>query len=246
MPAESIPPLLAPGSSFHPSQLNIIKCTVCGIGGFAPPRATITPDGVEGSDRVCEGCVRARELIRSRGSTPPNEPVDPVIEPDHVVEEVPSIDLAQDGGLDSDMLGLGLRNVRLTDRPQTPETPAHPSHGIPQPLDHREFPRYTISQSLPVAHTRPWTTSASSIQAIPESIAPSRIVTPSPPPPPPAEDARLPNPLLDVTKARVPNSARGALYPGSVFRGTQTSGRSAYEVEVKFLVRSRPAHEQLD
>lgn len=44
-------------------------------------------------------------------------------------------------------------------------------------------------------------------------------------------------PLLDITSERVSNTGKGALYAGSVFRGTQTSGRSAYDVEIRFLVR---------
>lgn len=47
---------------------------------------------------------------------------------------------------------------------------------------------------------------------------------------------KLPNPLLDVTSARMPSEGRGALHAGSIFRGTQTSGRSAYEVEVELQV----------
>ncbi|EIW66431.1 hypothetical protein M231_02332 [Tremella mesenterica] len=46
---------------------------------------------------------------------------------------------------------------------------------------------------------------------------------------------KLPDPLLDITSTRIPSIGRGALHPGSIFRGTQTSGRSAYDVEVKLL-----------
>jgi hypothetical protein len=93
------------------------------------------------------------------------------------------------------------------------------------------------SQSLPSKHPRPWST-ALPASAIPEG----REATPSPastasPKRDAEERERPPNPLLDVTKARVPSVGRGALYPGSIFKGTQTSGRSAYEVEVRLLVR---------
>jgi hypothetical protein len=46
----------------------------------------------------------------------------------------------------------------------------------------------------------------------------------------------LPNPLLDIARLRVPSKGRGVLVPGAVFRGTQTSGRSSYEVEVRIVV----------
>jgi hypothetical protein len=45
-----------------------------------------------------------------------------------------------------------------------------------------------------------------------------------------------PNPLLDISRLRVPSKGRGVLQPGALFRGTQTSGRSSYEVEVRILV----------
>jgi hypothetical protein len=44
-----------------------------------------------------------------------------------------------------------------------------------------------------------------------------------------------PNPLLDIARLRRSSHGRGTLYPGSVFRGKQTSGRSSYEVEVRIL-----------
>ncbi len=49
----------------------------------------------------------------------------------------------------------------------------------------------------------------------------------------------LPNPLLDIARLRIPSKGRGALAPGAVFRGTQTSGRSSYEVEVRIVVSLR-------
>lgn len=49
-------------------------------------------------------------------------------------------------------------------------------------------------------------------------------------------------PILDATSERISNTGRGALYPGSIFKGTQTSGRSAYDVEIRFLV----SHSSLD
>ena len=93
---------------------------------------------------------------------------------------------------------------------------------------------HTHAQSLPSQHARPWTTSTSVPSTIAEAVSlpPSlkRGSTRA------EESDTAPNPLLDVTKTRMPSLGRGALYAGSVFKGTQTSGRSAYEVEVKVLV----------
>jgi hypothetical protein len=44
------------------------------------------------------------------------------------------------------------------------------------------------------------------------------------------------NPILEVGRRRVPSVGRGCLFPGSLFRGKQTSGRSSYDVEVRILV----------
>ncbi|WVN87193.1 uncharacterized protein L203_102370 [Cryptococcus depauperatus CBS 7841] len=40
---------------------------------------------------------------------------------------------------------------------------------------------------------------------------------------------------LSMTAVRAPCIGRGDLYPGSVFKGSQTSGRSSYEVEIRIL-----------
>ena len=45
----------------------------------------------------------------------------------------------------------------------------------------------------------------------------------------------IPNPLLDIGRCPRSSGGRGTLYPGSIFRGKQTSGRSSYEVEVRIL-----------
>lgn len=50
------------------------------------------------------------------------------------------------------------------------------------------------------------------------------------------EEYGVPNPLLEVGKIKMPSIGRGCLFPGSVFKGKQTSGRSSYEVEVRILV----------
>lgn len=94
----------------------------------------------------------------------------------------------------------------------------------------------TFSQSLPSQLPQPWTTTK------PASSSPgnTRGLIESPKPEATSRSKEKmdqpPNPLLDITKMRVRSIDRGPLYPGSVFKGTQTSGRSAYDVEVKFLV----------
>lgn len=52
------------------------------------------------------------------------------------------------------------------------------------------------------------------------------------------EEYGVSNPLLEVGKIKMPSIGRGCLFPGSVFKGKQTSGRSSYEVEVRILVSS--------
>lgn len=46
-------------------------------------------------------------------------------------------------------------------------------------------------------------------------------------------EERASNPLLEVGSRGVPSTARGCLYPGSVFRGTQSSGRNSYDVQIQ-------------
>ncbi|KAJ9115793.1 hypothetical protein QFC24_006901 [Naganishia onofrii] len=48
------------------------------------------------------------------------------------------------------------------------------------------------------------------------------------------------NPILEVGRRRIPSVGRGCLFPGSLFRGKQTSGRSSYDVEVRILDVSFP------
>lgn len=112
-----------------------------------------------------------------------------------------------------------------------------PTEPLPIPKLHSELLTSTLhthAHSLPSQHARPWATTTSVPATISEAIStpgsPDRTHvkhnTPN----------TAPNPLLDVVQSRTPSLGRGALYAGSVFKGTQTSGRSAYEVEVKILV----------
>ena len=215
MPTESnVPPIPLPsasGSSHHPFQLNGIKCSMCGAGGtFSSPLPG--SEGVvvlsEPIERICGGCVRAQENERR--------------------EDMQGIGLS---------IGVGSPGALEKDRgdEQPMESVESPCPIVTQPLGIRRIspspPLRSCSQSLPNQHTRPWTTISTTTSPILET----RELTTSPTAP--SEDTeRPPNPLLDVTKVRIPSIGRGALYPGSVFRGTQTSGRSAFEVEVRFLV----------
>ena len=221
MPTESAPPSEPPipGPSHHPSSLSIIKCSICGAGGFPSASSRDDTDGIvvlnETVERICVGCARAQETARRA---------------DRARDEL--------GGIG---LGLGLMGrERDEDVERDDGMVADPSYPLssPQPL---EIPlsstassppaARSYSQSLPIRHTRPWATANSAPPVIAESRSPTptRVAA--------SEGAeRLPNPLLDVASARVPSTGRGALYPGSIFKGTQTSGRSAYEVEVRFLV----------
>ncbi|OCF44100.1 hypothetical protein I317_02054 [Kwoniella heveanensis CBS 569] len=142
----------------------------------------------------------------------------------------------------------------IASRSPSPESDANPSPG--------PSPGRIFSQSLPAHPTLPWmtTSSASAQPSVVDagagkplgSAESGSIATP------PhthrthhnatqalnvkenarsalEERERVPNPLLDVTSVRTPSIGRGALYPGSVFKGSQTSGRSAYEVEIRLL-----------
>ena len=124
-------------------------------------------------------------------------------------------------------LGLSVRDevMRVGFPPTVCSQPVGMHTNTPSP------PPRSYAQSLPKEPTRPWKTATTTTSPFPE--VGERIASL----PVSSEEAERPaNPLLDVTKARVTSAGRGALYSGSVFRGTQTSGRSAYEVEVRFLV----------
>ena len=241
MPTESVPAESpAAGSPFALSSQNGLKCSLCGVGALSAAAAYSTrgsgdllglSDPIE---RICGGCVRAQEprgrqnQVSSLGSQKDDEEcglgirgltVDDMIgrsrhtsmDREHEQESVLSMDIPQQ-----------------SQSPTPLEIPSHPSSVTPL---------YHHSQSLPAQHPKPWTTATA-----PSGASPVTVTTRRPPSPNPRDNFDLapdvmPNPLLDVTKARIPSIGRGALYPGSVFRGTQTSGRSAYEVEVKFLVR---------
>ncbi|WWC60435.1 uncharacterized protein I303_103007 [Kwoniella dejecticola CBS 10117] len=262
MPAESTPsnPLPTPN---HPQ--GVIKCSICGMGnlnGSSSSSGTGTNEGIvvlsDPIERICGRCVNTPDARRRISmSACENAYTDEQENGQAERERVSSEDLTRNVSSNSNMsmgLGLGLRGIDLEDKtesvisndeehatsretipspdPSTPQRDRHLESSPPEPSG--------LSRSLPTHHPRPWRTALprSPLHAISNDFpaTPERISTP--------RDAGLseieeydrpPNPLLDVTKARVPSIGRGALYPGSIFRGTQTSGRSAYEVEIQFV-----------
>lgn len=109
------------------------------------------------------------------------------------------------------------REIPGAARVPTAPTAGHAAHS----------PTLLHSKSLPAARTAPWET-ASAATAFARSSMPA---------PPSAKrdmaDERASNPLLEVGSRGVPSTARGCLYPGSVFRGTQSSGRNSYDVQIQ-------------
>ncbi|EKC99132.1 hypothetical protein A1Q2_06536 [Trichosporon asahii var. asahii CBS 8904] len=81
------------------------------------------------------------------------------------------------------------------------------------------------SKSLPAARTAPWATANPTRNA--------HAVAPMTPAKRDTVEERASNPLLEVGSRGVPSTARGCLYPGSVFRGTQSSGRNSYDVQIQ-------------
>lgn len=55
-----------------------------------------------------------------------------------------------------------------------------------------------------------------------------------------AHAAAHPDPLVDITRLRVPSQGHHCLYPGAIFKGTQKSGRNSYDVSVTIVVSVFP------
>jgi glucose-induced degradation protein 4 len=55
-----------------------------------------------------------------------------------------------------------------------------------------------------------------------------------------AHAAAHPDPLVDITRLRVPSQGHHCLYPGAIFKGTQKSGRNSYDVSVTIVVSNFP------
>lgn len=212
MPTESaIPQPTPPTQSLNlPSTTaGAIKCSLCGSGGLSssPQRSN---DGIvllnDPIERICGACVRAQDIRRRMEEAVAN-----------VGEDV--------------AIGMGLRGGRLKE--DAVDTPARAELGATsedEVSDGRDKPESTRLPS-PIEPQPP------SIEAIP-SWTPDTRESPSPATDEihaPVKDV-VPNTLLDLLQSRINSNGKGALYPGASFKGTQTSGRSAYEVEVKIAV----------
>jgi hypothetical protein len=229
-----------PTSLLDPAPL--LKCTLCGISqaqdGTDRMQAT---SGSQRGQALCEGCLRTIAVT--------NASVESLSEPSLLAAVIE----VESDNVENETSRRWSRSPTNSDSVNGPsDTPPPlllaPAHPIPTaPISYAS----AISQSptscrpvgphsLPVPIPRPWSTSTPATTVLPFTPSTSRSVAE----PPPTED-KPGNPLLDVALLRAPSVGRGCLYPGSVFRGTQTSGRSAYEVEVKLLVstRTRPLAE---
>lgn len=233
-------------SSTLPTSLSdpatLLKCTLCGISqaqdGSARPEATIGEQRQSGQT-LCEGCLRTIAVTNASVeslSDPPLLAAVIELEADNVESET-----------SRRWSRSPTESETINETTQTPPrlllAPAHPIP--PVPISYASAissqsptsPRPLGPHSLPVPIPRPWSTSTTVLPFVPSTTRSS------PTEQSPGEE-KPGNPLLDVAHLRVPSVGRGCLYPGSVFRGTQTSGRSAYEVEVKLLV-SLPTHHTL-
>lgn len=225
MPTESTtsePPL---PTSHTPA--GVVKCSICGIGNLSQPMSIPVSDyfggsAVEFGERVCGRCA----LARGHGESD--------IQSQSQYENQ-SRDRERGWEKESEVRERGRGGVKqesgrtLDDVHEENETAER--KGIV-----RDLKAPTFSQSLPSQLPQPWTTT----KPVPSPPSNARGLAASPKPDAATRSKEKmdqpPNPLLDITRTRVRSIGRGPLYPGSVFKGTQTSGRSAYDVEVKFLV----------
>nr|XP_019050513.1 hypothetical protein I302_00948 [Kwoniella bestiolae CBS 10118]OCF29443.1 hypothetical protein I302_00948 [Kwoniella bestiolae CBS 10118] len=232
MPTESTPSTSLPLVNPLSLPQGVIKCSICGIGNLTSGSSTNTNtnEGIvvlsDPIERICGRCVNARRIDAFEAEDEGQD------------ESTQVVDLGQG-------LGLGLRGIDLNERSESSisndteeettsrESTPHSRSPRPEDTDTKiDTPLSNLSRSLPAHHPRPWKTTLKPISTAITST-PDRTTTPQQQTDEGSE--RPSNPLLEVTKARVPSIGRGALYPGSIFRGTQTSGRSAYEVEIQFV-----------
>ncbi|WWC68511.1 uncharacterized protein I206_102440 [Kwoniella pini CBS 10737] len=243
MPTESTPSNPLPSNS-HPQ--GVIKCSICGLGNInsGSSTSTGTNEGIvvlsDPIERICGRCMNTPDARRRISACEYTE--------EEIDDNRESMNLTRNV---SSNLGLGLRGIELNDKTEsiisndeentsTRENTPSPSNLHRNHLESSSSPDSSgLSRSLPTHHPRPWRTTIprTSLNNISTELpsTPERISTPRDSDNTDIEVDRPPNPLLDVTTARVPSIGRGALYPGSIFRGTQTSGRSAYEVEIQFV-----------
>lgn len=240
MPTESSIPPPTPPTQAQPCpspNASLIKCSLCGAGGLSSASASLrSNEGVvvlhDPIERICGGCVRAEDIRRRMDEAVSEEGEDVAI-------------------------GLGLSGIRLRetsaqsaqsstgseelDNSASEEEGVRPRQepiSIPTPptLDPITSSSTVQSQSLPPESSRSWSSVTrpsvpASAPRLEEDVEPEEKT-----------DDTVPNNLLDICKSRIDSSGKGALHPGSIFKGTQTSGRSAYEVEVRIVVSSFPWH----
>jgi hypothetical protein len=224
MPAESAPTAESSSNAEfdYPPLDPLRKCSRCGsaastVGGSSQHEGDRHSDIIvlgETLERICGGCVRSFNIDRSQ-----HDAFDGIQDGRDLLPNSPSPNTSPNTEYSEDRDAVRALdsipiNYRSVNTPRSLETPL------------------AISQSLPSQSTLPWSTrpAATDPQVAPPLAERSQGSARA------AEPDTMPNPLLDVTKSRIPSIGRGALYAGSTFRGTQTSGRSAYEVEVKFVV----------
>ena len=224
MPTESVippptPPSQSPDINYSSTHPGVLKCSLCGVSGLASSPLhghegiVLSNDSIE---RLCGGCVRAQD-IRQR------------------MEEA----VSEEGDLLA--LGLGLRGVRVSDgssgsgssprtslegRSPVESAEEEPSRPTAVPAETERSPQRDATPLTPADTAQPW--------RYPSSTTTDTIYTETK-----KADDTVPIRILEVAKSRINSRGKGALHPGSTFKGTQTSGRSAYEVEVKIAVRFR-------
>jgi hypothetical protein len=134
-------------------------------------------------------------------------------------------------------LGLGLRGVRVNDgssesSPITEAGGRSPVEGTEEermkpmtvPPETERIPSHDKTPDTPIEPAQTWR------HTTPPTGASNQSTDTKP-------DDSVPIRILEVCKSRIDSKGKGALHPGAIFKGTQTSGRSAYEVEVKIAVR---------
>lgn len=248
MPAESPSVGTSDNAAGTPSlpPLASLKCFSCGAASLGPT------DGViyfgETIERVCAACVREQAPTPHHNIPATQTDMPGTRSSDRAIV----FDLARLQGArrasrrcraTSSVTSSPSSASSSTPLPPVPDEPEPPLQSaddehtsttaskavaIPKVGAGRKLEPVLQAKSVPVTTTHPWTTAS----------------TPSPPSPEPThhnkkseksteEPERPANPLLDVGRLRQRSKSRGPLYPGSIFRGTQRSGRSAYEVEIK-------------
>lgn len=210
-----------------------LKCLTCGAASLGPTDGVIYfGDTIE---RVCAACVRSEALTQTQGTS--------VDELTARLDRAIVIDLTRlQGARNGSRRCRGGSSVGSTPSPASSSTSLPPVPDEPEPVQPVVQPAEAAgsksvdmpksaqavseigaqAKSVPPTRPQPWATAAPSISP---SVTKPTIIT---------EEVETPaNPILEVGLVRQRSTSRGCLYPGSIFKGTQRSGRSAYEVEVR-------------